>query len=122
MSRHRKHRSTAKTFAIFAYLVLPCSECHELLNHEASQSNYCARLSSAGDEAEFMYSAFADVKMLQLNSSQLVPNMIRMTLSDVCQKAKTIVILVVCLPWPLEHKSHPHMGIGRPPFEEPYGA
>jgi hypothetical protein len=45
-----------------------------------------------------------------------------MALSEVCQKAKTIVILVVCLPWPSEHKSHPHMGIGRPPFEEPYGS
>jgi hypothetical protein len=45
-----------------------------------------------------------------------------MTLSDVCQEAKTIVILVVCLPWPLEHKSHPHMGTGRPPFEKPYGS
>jgi hypothetical protein len=22
----------------------------------------------------------------------------------------------------LEHKSHPHMGIGRPPFEEPFGS
>jgi hypothetical protein len=40
----------------------------------------------------------------------------------IVQKAKTVVILVVCLPWPLEHKSHPHMGIGRPPFEEPYGS
>jgi hypothetical protein len=28
----------------------------------------------------------------------------------------------VCLPWPLEHKSHPLMGIGRPPFEKPYGS
>jgi hypothetical protein len=68
MSWHCKHSSTAKTCAIFAYLLLACSECHELLNHEASQSNYCACLSAAGDEAEFMYSGFADVKMLQFNS------------------------------------------------------
>jgi hypothetical protein len=45
-----------------------------------------------------------------------------MTLSDVCQKANSLVILVVCLPWPLEPKSHPHMGIGRPLLEEPYGS
>jgi hypothetical protein len=38
-------------------------------NHEASQSNYCACLSAAGNEAEFMYSAFADIKTLQFNSS-----------------------------------------------------
>jgi hypothetical protein len=31
-----------------------------------------------------------------------------MTSSDVCQKAKTIALLVVCLPWPLEHKPYPH--------------
>jgi hypothetical protein len=59
----------AKTCAIFAYLLLACSECHELLNHEASQSNYGACLSAAGNRAEFMYSAFANVKMLQFNSS-----------------------------------------------------
>jgi hypothetical protein len=40
----------------------------ELLNHEASLSNCCACLSAAGNEAEFMYSAFADVKMPQFNS------------------------------------------------------
>jgi hypothetical protein len=34
------------------------------------------------------------------------------------------VILLTCLPWPLKHKSHPrmHMGIGRTPFEDPYGS
>jgi hypothetical protein len=102
-------------------VLLACSKFHEL-NHEAFVSNYCACLSAAGDEAEFMDSSFASVKILQFNSSQLVPNIVRMALSDVCQKAKTIVMLVVCLPWPLEHKSHPHMGIGRPPVEEPYGS
>jgi hypothetical protein len=69
MSQHCKHSSTAKTCAIFPYLLLACSECHELFNHEASQGNYCACLSAAGEEAEFMYSAFADVQMLQFNSS-----------------------------------------------------
>jgi bacterioferritin-associated ferredoxin len=55
--------------ATFAFLVLACSECHELFNHEASQSNCGACLSAAGDKAEFLYSAFADVKMLQFTSS-----------------------------------------------------
>jgi hypothetical protein len=59
----------AKTCAIFAYLSLACRECHELLNDEASQSIFCAGLSAAGDEVEFMYSAFADVKKLQVNGS-----------------------------------------------------
>jgi hypothetical protein len=42
-----------------------------------------------------MYSAFSDVEMLQFNSSQLVPNISRMTLPDICQKGKQIVVLVV---------------------------
>jgi cytochrome c553 len=54
----------AKTCAIFAYLLLACSECHELFNNEASQSNYGACLSAAADKAEFLYSAFADVKRM----------------------------------------------------------
>jgi hypothetical protein len=118
MSRHCKHRSTAKTCASFAYLLLACSECHERFNHGASQSKYCACFSAAGDEAEFMYSAPADLKMLQFTRSFLVRNIIKRALSDVCQKAKTIVILVVCLPWPLKHKLHAHMSTGRPPFQE----
>jgi hypothetical protein len=64
MRGHCQHSSTAKTCAIFAYLLLECSEYHELLNHEASQSSYGACLRAAGDEAEFLYSSFADVKML----------------------------------------------------------
>jgi hypothetical protein len=59
----------AKTCAIFAYVLLACIEGHELLKLEASQSNSCACSSAAGNGAEFMYSAFADVKMLQFNSS-----------------------------------------------------
>jgi hypothetical protein len=51
----------AKTCAIFACLIFACGECHKLFNHEASQSNYGACLSAAGDKAEFLYSAFADV-------------------------------------------------------------
>jgi hypothetical protein len=58
----------ARTCAIFAYLLLACSECHARFYHEASQSKYGASLSAAGDKAEFLYSAFADVKMLQFNS------------------------------------------------------
>jgi hypothetical protein len=33
-------------------------------------------LSAAGDKAEIMYSAFADVKILQFNSLSLVPNIV----------------------------------------------
>jgi hypothetical protein len=36
-------------------LLLACRECHELFNHEASQSNGGC-LSAAGDEAVFLYS------------------------------------------------------------------
>jgi hypothetical protein len=62
MSRHCQHSSTARTGAIFAYLLWACSECHELFNHEASQSNDGACLRAAGDTAEFLCSAFAHVK------------------------------------------------------------
>jgi hypothetical protein len=116
MSRHCQHSSKAKTCAIFAYLLLACSECHELCNHEASHSNYGACLSAAGDKADFMYSAFADVKMIQCNSSYLVPNMIRMVLSHICQKAKTNVVLVVCCSQQPELRWLPRMDIGNPPF------
>jgi hypothetical protein len=86
-----------KTCAIFAYFLLACSEFHELFNHEALQSNYGACLSAGGDKAESLYSAFADVEMLQFNNSYLVPNIIRMTSSDIFQKAKTILVLMVCV-------------------------
>jgi hypothetical protein len=59
----------ARSCAIFAYLLEACSECHELFNHEASQNSHGACLSAAGDKAELLYSAFADVKMPQFNSS-----------------------------------------------------
>jgi hypothetical protein len=72
MKRHCKLSATAKTLAIFAYLLLACSECHEPFNHDASQMDYCACLKATVDKAEFVYSACADVKMLQFNSSQLV--------------------------------------------------
>jgi hypothetical protein len=52
-------------------LLLACSKCHKQFNYEASQSNYWACLSAAGDEAEFMCFAFFDLKMLQFNSSLL---------------------------------------------------
>jgi hypothetical protein len=68
MSRHCQHSSTARTFAIFACLLLACSECHELFNHEAPQSNNGACLSAAGDKAESLYSAFADVKICNLTA------------------------------------------------------
>jgi hypothetical protein len=81
MSQHCQHSSRAEPCAIFAYLVLACSECHELFNHEASLRNYGACLSAASDEEEFRPSAFADVKMLQFHSSLLVPTIFRMALS-----------------------------------------
>jgi hypothetical protein len=93
----------------------------DFFNHEASQSNYGACLSAAGDKAVFMRSAFADVKMLQFNSSELAPNIIKMTLSDNCQKAKTIVVLVVCFSRP-NLRRLPHIEVGEPLFQEPYGS
>jgi hypothetical protein len=121
MSRHCQHSSTARTCAIFAYLILACSECHEVFNHEASHSNHGACLSAAGDRADFLYSAFADVKMLQFNSSKLVPNIIRMTLSCICQKAKTVVVLVVCCSQRPEPRWLPH-GYRQPSVSVPFGA
>jgi hypothetical protein len=122
MSRHCQHSLTARTCAIFAYLLLACSECHELFNHEASQSNYGACLSAAGDKAEFLYSAFTDVKMPQFNSSKMVPNIIGLVLSYICQKAKTIVVLVVCCSQRPKLRWLPHMDIGNPLFRAPFGA
>jgi hypothetical protein len=69
MSRHCKQSSTAKSCAIFAYLLLACSKCHELLKNEASQGNFCACLSAASNKADFMHSAFADVKMANSSAS-----------------------------------------------------
>jgi hypothetical protein len=36
------------------------------------------------------------LKMLQFNSSELVPIIVRIAISDIWQKAKAIVVLVVC--------------------------
>jgi hypothetical protein len=69
MSRHCQPILTARPCAIFAYLLLACSKCHELFNYEASKSNSGACLGAAGDKAEFLSSKFADDKMLQFNSS-----------------------------------------------------
>jgi hypothetical protein len=66
----------------------------------------------AGDKAVLMYSAFANVKMLQFICSELEPSIFRMAIADICQKAKTAVVLEVC-PWPMEHKLHPHIDIGK---------
>jgi hypothetical protein len=44
-----------------------------------------------------MYSAFADVKLLQFNSPSLAPTV---TSSDICQNSKTTVIIAVLLSWP----------------------
>jgi hypothetical protein len=44
--------------------------------------------------------AFAGVKMLLFNISQLVPKIIRMMTSDIFQEAEAIVTLLVCFSWP----------------------
>jgi hypothetical protein len=62
MSRRCKHSSMAKTCAIFAYLILSCSKCHDIFNHEASQSNYGTCSSAAGDRAECLYSELPMLK------------------------------------------------------------
>jgi hypothetical protein len=59
----------ARTSAIFAYLLLACSACYELFNHEASQSNYGACLSAAGVKAELKYAACVRVDTPQFNRS-----------------------------------------------------
>jgi hypothetical protein len=98
----------------------PSLQCHEFCNHEPSQCNYGACLRVAGDKADFLYSACADLKMLQLISSSLVPNNIRMVLSYACQKAKIIVVLVVCCSQrPL--RQLPHVDVGNPPLRPPCG-
>jgi hypothetical protein len=76
---------------------LACSKGHELPNHEASQSDYCACLSAAGDEAE----CIPHMPMLKCYNST-APKWYQ-TLSEwhyqmSARKAKKIVILVVCLP------------------------
>jgi hypothetical protein len=52
----------------------------------------------------------------------MVPNIIRMALSYNCQRAKTVVVLVVCFSRRSELRWHPHMDIGRPPFRTAFGA
>jgi hypothetical protein len=51
----------------------------------------------------------------------MVPNMIRMKFSDICQEAKTIVVLVVCASQGSDLRWLPHIDIGEPQFQEPYG-
>jgi hypothetical protein len=77
---------------------------------------------AAGDKAEFLFSSFADVKMPQFNSSYMVPNIIGMVVSYICQKAKTIMVLVVRSSQRPELRCPPHMEIGNPPFRAPFGA
>jgi hypothetical protein len=52
----------------------------------------------------------------------MVPNMIRMILSDICQKSKTIMVLVVCFSQPPELKWLPHTYKSEPLLKEPYGS
>jgi hypothetical protein len=44
------------------------------------------------------------------------------TLSDIFQKAKTIMDLVISFSWRPELRFLPHIDIGEPPFHEPYGS
>jgi hypothetical protein len=79
---------------ILAFLLLAYSECHELFNHETLQSIYGVCSSATGNKADFLYSAFADFKMLKFNSSKLILNIVKMALSYIWQKAKAVVVLV----------------------------
>jgi hypothetical protein len=45
-----------------------------------------------------------------------------MTSSDVCQKAETSVVLVVCFSQPPELRWLPNIDTGEPQFQEPYGS
>jgi hypothetical protein len=45
-----------------------------------------------------------------------------MAFSYICQKAKTIVVLVVCCSQQPELRWLPHMDIGNPTFRAPFGA
>jgi hypothetical protein len=69
-----------------------------------------------------MYSTCADVKMLQFKSSLLVPNIIRMAFSDICQKAKTLVTLVVCFSQQRELRWLTHIDIDQTLFQELFGS
>jgi hypothetical protein len=42
-----------------------------------------------------------------------------MTSSDICKKAKTIVLLAVCVFWQSELRWLPYEDIGKPPLQEP---
>jgi hypothetical protein len=84
-----------------------CSHC--AVNTCSSQNNYGACLSAACDNAEFLYSTFADFNMLQLISVSLVPNIIIMALLCICLAAKTFVVLVVCFSQRPELRWLPHM-------------
>jgi hypothetical protein len=71
-------------------------------------------MSAASDKAAFMY-VFLDLPVLKCYYSsadwyQYLP------------KAKTIVVLVVCIPWPLEHRSHPRMGARQTPLETAFAS
>jgi hypothetical protein len=50
------------------------------------------------------------------------PKIIRMASSYTCQKAKIIVVLVVCIEQGPELRWLHHMDIGNPPFRTPYKA
>jgi hypothetical protein len=52
----------------------------------------------------------------------MVPAIIGTALSCSCQKAKTIVVLVVCCSQRPELRWLPHMDVGNPPFRAPFGA
>jgi hypothetical protein len=92
----------------------------KLLKQEASQSD-CACLSATGDEAELLCSACTHADMLQFNNltgTKVYQNKAVRCLTGSQDNCDSIV----CLPWPLDHKRHPHLGIGRPPFDEPNGS
>jgi hypothetical protein len=74
------------------------------MNFSIMKLHKAAACSSADcEEADFMYATFACVTT-QSNSLALdkVSNIFGMTLSDICQTAKAITILVVSFSWPSE--------------------
>jgi hypothetical protein len=110
----------AKTCAIFACLILACSECHELFNHEASQSKHDTCLSAAGNNEEFLCSVFAKFKLnarIQqlLTGTKHYQNGILIYLPESQDNCGSGGMLSPELRW------LPHIDIGRPPLTGLYG-
>jgi hypothetical protein len=73
-----------QNFCYLCKFVIGMQRMPELFNNEASQSNYGACSSAAGDKAEFLFSAFADVKNATIQQLLTGTKHIRMALSYNC--------------------------------------